>query len=213
MTQLSPNVPVGIMASGTGSNFAALLRASLQPAKIVGFATDKPGCGAESIARHAGLPVLSRKIVSGGKAAFEDAVIEHFSKASVQVIALCGYMRLVSPRLIEAFPRGILNIHPSLLPAFPGRNAQQQAFEGGVHVAGCTIHLVDEGMDTGPILAQSAIQVLPDDTETTLAFRILRLEHELYAPTLIRWARGEYHREGRRMVWHPSTPQEGLTDD
>jgi phosphoribosylglycinamide formyltransferase-1 len=193
-------VPIGIMASGSGSNFLALLQADLTPGTIVAFATDRPGCGAQGHAESAGIPVYACAVTRGTKTQFEEQVIAHFHGHGVQVVALCGYMRLVSSRLIEAFPRGILNIHPSLLPAFPGLNGPRQAFDHGAKVAGCTIHLVDAGMDTGPILAQTAVPVMDQDDESTLAARILVEEHRLYAPTLARWCRGEYQRVGRRMV-------------
>jgi phosphoribosylglycinamide formyltransferase-1 len=188
------------MASGTGTNFGKLLAADIAPGKIVAFATDKPGCGAESIARNAGLSVHAEAISRGAKADFEDRVIAHFLSVGVEVIALCGYMRILSPRLIEAFPRGILNVHPSLLPAFPGVRGPKQALDYGVRIAGCTIHLVDAGMDTGPILEQRAVPVFPGDDESILAARILFHEHLIYAPTLARWCRGEYQRDGRRMI-------------
>jgi phosphoribosylglycinamide formyltransferase-1 len=193
-------VSVGIMASGTGSNFAALLSADISPGRITAFATDKPGCGAECRAHEAGLPVFSAPIAKGRKQDFEAAVIRHFREHGVAVVALCGYMRIVSPTFIEAFPAGVLNIHPSLLPAFPGLNGPAQAFAHGVKVAGCTIHLVDAGMDTGPILAQATVPVADDDDESTLAARILREEHRLYAPTLAAWCRGEFAVQGRRVI-------------
>jgi len=118
-------------------------------------------------------------------------------------VALAGFMRLLDPVVIRAFPWRILNIHPSLLPAFPGLHAQRQALEYGVRVSGCTVHLVDEGMDTGPIVLQAAVPVLPDDTEETLAARILKEEHRLYPEAIRLLATGRLKVEGRRVVILP----------
>jgi phosphoribosylglycinamide formyltransferase-1 len=120
--------------------------------------------------------------------------------ADVGVLLLAGFMRIVGPDVVRAFPDRILNVHPALLPAFPGIHAPRKALEAGVKVAGCTVHLVDEGVDTGPIVMQAAVPVLPDDTEETLSARILEREHEIYPAALRALAEGRITVEGRRAL-------------
>ncbi len=117
----------------------------------------------------------------------------------VELVALAGFMRLVTPTFLQAFPQRVLNIHPSLLPAFPGVHAQRQALQYGARISGCTVHLVDEGCDTGPILMQAAVAVLDDDDETTLAARILVEEHKLYPAAIAAVAQGRVSIDGRRV--------------
>lgn len=181
---------LGILLSGRGSNFQAIHRAIVEgrlSAEIVCVISNIPDAGGVAYARDHGLPVHALTSKGTPRAQFDQQVIDILNAANVDLICLAGYMRLLSPAFIQAYVGRILNIHPSLLPSFPGLHAQRQAFEHGVKITGCTVHLVDEGLDTGPILAQAAVPVLPDDTEDTLAARILVQEHRLYAETIQAW--------------------------
>src|SRR5215813_8866910 len=174
---------LGILLSGRGSNFEAIAdsiqdgRLKAEIAIVISHRADAPGL--ES-ARRRGLK--TRLIPSKGRVREEhDAeVAAALKEAGVDFICLAGYMRLLSPEFVRAFPNRILNIHPSLLPAFPGLDAQKQALEHGVKISGCTVHLVDEELDHGPIILQRPVPVLDDDTVDTLSARILEQEHKLY---------------------------------
>jgi phosphoribosylglycinamide formyltransferase-1 len=197
-------VRLGILLSGRGSNFLAIaesIRAGrlrgVEIAMVVSNVVEAPGIAA---AKHLGLPhaVLVSK---GRKRAEHDAdVIACLREHGVDLVCLAGYMRLLSPEFIAAFPNRILNIHPSLLPAFPGLEAQEQAFAYGVKVAGCTVHFVDEHLDNGVIVLQRAIPVPESDDAHSLAERILVEEHIAYTEAIARVAGGEYEIRGRRYV-------------
>ncbi len=195
---------IGILLSGRGSNFKAIARSiaegrlpGVEIAVVVSNVADAAGLGA---ARDLGLP--SAVFISKGRTrAEQDAdLIECLRSHSVDLVCLAGYMRLLSPEFVAAFPNRILNIHPSLLPAFPGLDAQQQAFEHGVKIAGCTVHFVDDQLDHGVIVLQRAIPVLESDDARSLAERILAEEHIAYAEAIARVASGEYEIRGRRYV-------------
>ncbi len=197
-------VRLGILLSGRGSNFLAIAK-SIREGRLPGVeivivisnVAEAPGIAA---AAELGLPhaVLVSK---GRKRAEHDAGVVALLKAhSVDLVCLAGYMRLLSPEFVAAFPHRILNIHPSLLPAFPGLDAQQQAFDYGVKVAGCTVHFVDEDLDHGAIVLQRAIPVLETDDAHSLAKRILAEEHIAYSEAIARVASGEYEVRGRRYV-------------
>jgi phosphoribosylglycinamide formyltransferase 1 len=179
---------VGILISGRGSNMAALLdamkdgRVNADPAIVI---SNVPGAAGLDHASSSGVPtsVVDHTKIKP-REAHDRAVLDVLREHRVDIVCLAGYMRFLSPTFIEAYRGRILNIHPSLLPAFPGLDAQRQALEAGVKVAGCTVHLVDETLDHGPILMQSAVPVLPDDTEETLSARILEQEHLLYPKAL-----------------------------
>ena len=179
---------VGILISGRGSNMAALLaamkdgRVAADPAVVV---SNVPEAAGLQIARDAGVPtgIVEHKRIKP-REAHERAVLELLRKHGVEIVCLAGYMRFLSAAFIDAYRGRILNVHPSLLPAFPGLDAQRQALEHGVKVSGCTVHLVDETLDHGPILLQSAVPVLPGDTVDTLSARILEQEHKLYPQAL-----------------------------
>lgn len=149
-------------------------------AEIVVVISDKAGARGLTLAGERGIEVLAIERRGRNRAEHEKEIIEALRVRRVDLICLAGYMRLLSPCFVEAFPRRILNIHPSLLPAFPGLEAQRQALEHGVKVSGCTVHFVDETLDGGPIIAQRAVPVLEGDTVDTLAARILEQEHKLY---------------------------------
>jgi phosphoribosylglycinamide formyltransferase-1 len=197
-------VRLGILLSGRGSNFLAIAESigagqlkGVEIAVVISNVAEAPGLAA---ARTLGLPtaVLASK---GRKHAEHDADVMACLKVhGVNLVCLAGYMRLLSKEFVAAFPHRILNIHPSLLPAFPGLEAQEQAFNYGVKVTGCTVHFVDEELDHGPIVVQRAIPVLETDDAHSLAARILAEEHIAYSEAIARVASGEYEVRGRRYV-------------
>jgi len=197
-------VRLGVLLSGRGSNFLAIaesIRAGrLKGVEIAVVVSNVADAGGLKAAQELGLPT-EVFVSKGRKRAEHDAdVIACLRVHKVNLVCLAGYMRLLSPEFIAAFPNRILNIHPSLLPAFPGLEAQQQAFDYGVKVAGCTVHFVDEHLDHGPIVAQRAIAVLESDDAHSLAERILAEEHVAYTEAIARVASGEYAICGRRLV-------------
>ncbi len=187
---------VAVLISGRGSNMMALLAAAAMPcfpADIPLVIADSPEAGGLVRARDQGVEALAidRRNFGRDRAAHEQAVDEVLRARGIGLICLAGYMRLLSPWFVQRWERRMLNIHPSLLPAFPGLDTHARALKGGVKLHGCTVHWVTQGMDEGPILAQAAVPVLPDDTEDTLAARVLAQEHRLY-PLALRMAAGEH---------------------
>jgi phosphoribosylglycinamide formyltransferase 1 len=174
-------IRAAVFASGTGSNFEAIMRKRNLACEIVVLICDKPGASVIEKASNRGVQtfVLNPKEFST-KEEYEMQILHVLQKLDVSWIFLAGYMRLIGPTLLNTYVGRIVNIHPSLLPAFPGKNAIGQALEAGVKVTGVTIHFVDEGMDTGPIIFQREIDIVEDDTEETLQVRIQQVEHELY---------------------------------
>jgi phosphoribosylglycinamide formyltransferase 1 len=197
--------PIGILLSGRGSNFLALHAAIERgevPARIVlvlSNLADAPGLGAARELRLPALAVPHRGEPS--RRAHEEKVIAALREAGAEWVCLAGYMRLLSPDFVAAFPRRMVNIHPSLLPAFPGLDAQAQALAHGVKISGCTVHLVDEGLDSGPIVVQRSVPVLDGDTEAALSKRILEQEHQAYPEALRRLLAEPWRIEGRRLVF------------
>ncbi len=197
-------VRLGILLSGRGSNFLAIAQAigkrrltGVEIAVVVSNVADAPGLSA---ALELGLPA-EVFISKGRKRAEHDAdVLACLQSHRVELVCLAGYMRLLSPEFIAAFPNRILNIHPSLLPAFPGLDAQQQAFDYGVKLAGCTVHFVDEHLDHGVIILQRSIPVLDSDDAHSLAERILAEEHLAYSEGIARVVSGDYEIVGRRYL-------------
>ena len=178
---------LGILLSGRGSNFEAIARAVSEgrlPATIAIVISNIPDAPGLQTARRLGLQAVNLPSKGVERAAYDLQLIEILRQNKVDLICLAGFMRLLTPAVIQAFPNRIVNIHPSLLPAFPGLHAQKQALDYGVKIAGCTVHLVNEQMDAGPILRQAAVPVLENDTEEELSKRILALEHQLYVETL-----------------------------
>ena len=179
---------LGILISGRGSNFQAIHQAIERDelnAQIACVISNVPDAAGVVYALAHGLPTHALDSKGIKRADFDTTLIEILRAANVDLVCLAGYMRLLSPHFIEAFRGRIVNIHPSLLPAFPGLNAQGQAFAAGVNETGCTVHYVDEGLDSGPVIAQVKVPVLPGDTEEILSARILEQEHLLY-PKAIR---------------------------
>jgi phosphoribosylglycinamide formyltransferase-1 len=185
---------LGVLVSGNGTNLQAILdaaRAGRIDADVGVVISNQPGAYALTRAESAGVKAVSlphRGFPS--REAFDAALVEELRRERVDWVVLAGFMRLLTPGFLAAFPQRVINIHPALLPAFPGAHAIRDALAYGVRVTGCTVHLVDEGVDTGPILDQRAVPVEEGDTEETLAERMHRAEHELYVDVLARLARG-----------------------
>lgn len=195
---------LGILLSGRGSNFEAIAQnvtsgaiANARIAIVISNRTDAAGL---AVAKRLGIE--TKVILSKGKARedHDKEVVEELKKHNVDLICLAGYMRLLSPWFVKQFPQRILNIHPSLLPAFPGLEAQQQAFAYGVKVTGCTVHFVDEELDHGAIIVQKAVPVLDGDDEHSLSARILEQEHIVYSEAINLVLAGKYKIVGRRLV-------------
>ena len=195
---------VGVLASGRGSNLQALLDACASPgypARIAVVVSDREQAPALERAAAAGVSgVFVNPKDFGDRAAYDAVVADELRARGVGLVCLAGFMRLLSPAFVRAFHGRILNIHPSLLPAFPGLHAQRQALEHGVKVTGATVHLVDEGLDSGPIVLQAAVPVEPGDTEATLSARILVEEHRLYPAAVRLFAEGRLEVVGRRVI-------------
>ena len=194
---------VGILLSGRGSNFVALyeaMRSGEVPAEIAVVASNKPDAPGLEKARGYGIPTFSLSHRGMARPDHEERMIEALREADVEWVCLAGYMRLLSPHFVQAFPRRILNIHPSLLPSFPGLDAQAQAWEHGVQVSGCTVHLVDEGLDSGPIVVQRCVDLEGVKGPSEVASRILREEHLAYPQALKRLLTLSWTVEGRRVV-------------
>ncbi|MET0592531.1 MAG: phosphoribosylglycinamide formyltransferase [Polyangiaceae bacterium] len=186
---------LGILVSGSGTNLQAILdavRGGTLAAEVALVISNQSGVKAIERAQSAGVPV---QVIShrdyADRAAFDGALVAALRAAGVTYIVLAGFMRVLTPVLLDAFPWRVVNIHPALLPAFPGVHGQRQALAYGVKVAGCTVHFVDAGTDTGPIIAQAAVPVLETDTEETLTARILKEEHRLLVGSLTAIAEGE----------------------
>ena len=207
MSPRSEPLRVGVLASGRGSNLQAILdacRTPGYPARVVVVISDRERAAALDRARAAGVEALWLNPKDfGDRETFDLALVRELQARRVELMAHAGYMRILSPVYIQAFAGRALNIHPSLLPAFPGLHAQRQALAHGVKLSGVTVHFADEGVDTGPIVAQASVPVHDDDTEETLAARILVEEHRLY-PDVIRWiADGRVSVHGRRVTVRP----------
>lgn len=203
---------VGVLASGSGSNFQAIAEACRDgrvPAQVALLIVNVPGCGALARAEKLGVPsvVIDHRTFTD-RTAFEREVVKALQDAGVELVCLAGFMRLVGQTLLAPFAGRILNVHPSLLPAFPGLNAMKQALDYGVALTGCTVHIVDSGTDTGPILLQAATPVHPGDTEETLAPRVHALEHQLYPAAVKLFAEGRVAVRGR-AVQLQGAPSEG----
>lgn len=197
---------LGILLSGRGSNFIAIADSidagripNARIAIVISNKADAPGITA---ARKRGLVVALIPSRGYSREAHEREVVAALQEHKVDLVCLAGYMRLLSPWFVRQFPQRILNIHPSLLPAFPGLEAQEQAFAYGVKVSGCTVHFVDEELDHGPIIVQRAIAVLDTDDEHTLTARILEQEHIAYTEAIRMVLEGEFQIVGRRLVTH-----------
>ena len=178
---------LGILLSGRGSNFAAIARAVKEgrlPAEIAVVISNRPEAKGLRTARDMGLNAISLPSKGVAREEYDRQLVDILHQNKVDLICLAGFLRLLTPAMIHAFPSRIMNVHPSLLPSFPGLHAQRQALDYGVKISGCTVHYVVEEMDAGPILRQAAVPVLPGDTEDDLSQRILAAEHQLYIEAL-----------------------------
>jgi phosphoribosylglycinamide formyltransferase-1 len=195
---------IGVLLSGRGSNFEALAdgvaTGRIPNAEIAVVVSNRDG--APGIDKAQQRKIAARVIPSKGleREAYDRQVVAVLREQKIDLVCLAGYMRLLSPFFVASFPNRILNIHPSLLPSFPGLESQRQALEYGVKFAGCTVHFVDENLDAGPIVLQAAVRVLDDDTEATLSARILAEEHRIYSEAVRIVLEGRYKIEGRRVV-------------
>jgi phosphoribosylglycinamide formyltransferase-1 len=195
---------IGVLLSGRGSNFEALADSvaagRLPGAEIAVVVSNREGAPGIEKAKERG--IATRVIPSKGleREAYDRQVVAVLHEHKVDLVCLAGYMRLLSPFFVAAFPNRILNIHPSLLPSFPGLESQRQALEYGVKFAGCTVHFVDENLDAGPIVLQAAVPVRDDDTEETVSARILVEEHRIYTEAVRIVLEGKYKIVGRRVV-------------
>ncbi len=195
---------IGVLISGRGSNLQALIdaqqRGELGRGRIGVVFSNVEGAPGLERARRAGVPVAVRDHRGLARESFDAEVAGILQAHGVELVCLAGYMRLLSPVLLRAFPGRILNVHPALLPSFPGVGAQRQALEHGVKVSGATVHLVDAALDAGPIVAQEAVRVLSSDTEETLAARILEAEHRIYPRAVRALLEGRVTVSGRRVL-------------
>ncbi len=194
---------LGVLISGRGTNLQALIdaaRARSLDGEIAVVVSNVEAAAGLDRARAAGLPVVFHDHRGRSREAHDRDVASTLDDHGVDLVCLAGYMRVLSPWFVSRYPNRILNVHPSLLPAFPGLGAQRQAWEHGVRVSGATVHLVDEGLDQGPIVLQEAVPVLVADTPETLAGRILEAEHRLYPRAVRILARGRYKIAGRRVI-------------
>lgn len=200
-------LPLGVLASGRGSNLQAIIDAiedGRLNARIALVISNKRDAVALERARKHGLPgvFLDPKPYAGqpnSREAYDQAMLDLLRKADVELVLLAGYMKIVTQVLIDAYRNRMMNIHPSLLPAFPGLDAQKQAWDWGVKIAGCTVHFVTEGVDEGPIIMQAAVPVREGDTPETLAARILEEEHKIYPNAVRLFAEGRLQVDGRRV--------------
>lgn len=194
---------LAILLSGRGSNFEAIAdnvaNGSLD-AVIRVVVSNRSEARGLSIARDRSIPAVAMPSKGMDREAYDRALIETLRQYQVDLICLAGYMRVLSAGFVREFPNRILNIHPSLLPAFPGLDAQRQALDYGVKITGCTVHFVDEYLDAGPVLKQAAIPIFDDDTVDTLSARILREEHKIYSEAIRLVLEGDYRIEGRRVI-------------
>jgi phosphoribosylglycinamide formyltransferase-1 len=201
---MAKKLHIGVLASGSGSNLQAIIdtieNGSLA-AEVTCVISNNVSAFALERARRHGIPAihLDHRNYSG-RENYDGAIVETLQSHGVDLVVLAGFMRIITPVLLRAFPAAVMNIHPALLPAFPGLHAQKQALEYGVKITGCSVHFVDAGTDTGPVIIQAAVPVLPDDTEETLSCRILLEEHRIYSEAIRLFAAGRLKLEGRRVV-------------
>ena len=196
---------IGVLASGLGSNLGALLKSDVR-SNIAVIICNNPDAKALQKGEEANIPtILINHRDFDSRTAFDEALVAALQKYKVEWVVLAGFMRIIGPSVLKAFPDRVLNVHPAILPAFPGLRAQGQAIQAGVKVSGCTVHLVDAGVDSGPILAQAAIPVGGDDDERSLSRRILKLEHVLY-PAVVEAILKDELSHSESKGWHLSAP-------
>jgi len=198
---------IGVLVSGNGTNLQAILDRCADgtlSAEIACVISNKAEAHALERARKHGIPTVHIDHRDfPGRAHYDAELVDTLRKHDVGLVVLAGFMRIITPVLIDAFPAAIMNIHPALLPAFPGLHAQRQALEHGVRITGCTVHFVDAGTDTGPIILQSAVAVDTEDTEETLSAKIQLEEHRIYPQAIQLFADGRLKVEGRKVIISP----------
>lgn len=201
---MAHKLKIGVLASGNGSNLQAIIdrceRGEL-PAEVVCVITNRADAYALERAKKHGIRSLhlSHKEFNG-REAYDTAVVQELQTCGVELVVLAGFMRIITKVLLDAFPQAVMNIHPALLPSFPGLDAQQQALDHGALITGCTVHFVDEGCDTGPIIIQAAVPVLAGDTVQTLSQRIHAQEHRIYPEAIRLYAEGRLTVRGRKVT-------------
>lgn len=210
---MSKLLRIGVLASGGGTNLQAIIDRSQDgslDAEIAVVITNNPNAGALDRASKAGIATLCiNHREFSQREDFDQAVVKALQDANVDLVVLAGFMRIITQTFIDAFPNRVINIHPALLPAFPGLHVQQQAIDYGARFSGCTVHFVDGGVDTGPIIIQAVVPILQDDTADTLAARILEQEHVIYPRAIQLIAEDRVHVDGRIVTIKPaSTIQE-----
>lgn len=198
-------VKIGVLVSGRGSNLQAIIDNIEQgklSAEVAVVISDQADAYALERAKQHGIPGVhvSASGYRGKRDDYDALLVKELQKHAVELVVLAGFMRIITPTLLRAFPGRVINIHPALLPSFPGLHVQKAALEHGVRFSGCTVHFVDEGMDTGPIIIQAVVPVLDDDTENTLSARILKQEHVIYSRAIQLFAEGRLRIEGRRVL-------------
>jgi len=203
---------IGVLASGGGTNLQAIIdrcQDGSLAAEIAVVITNNPGAGALDRASKAGVRTLciNHRDYSE-REAFDQAVVKALQEAKVDLVVLAGFMRIITQTFIDAFPNRVINIHPALLPSFPGLHVQQQAIDYGARFSGCTVHFVDGGVDTGAIIIQAVVPVLQNDTADKLAARILEQEHRIYPRAIQLIAEGRVHIDGRKVTIDPASPPE-----
>ncbi|MBD1399173.1 phosphoribosylglycinamide formyltransferase [Pelovirga terrestris] len=195
---------IAVLASGGGTNLQSIIdqqQCGRLPVDVTLVISNNPGAGALVRAQQAGINTLCINHRNyPNREDFDRELVNALQQADIDLIVLAGFMRILTPVMLQAFPQRIINIHPALLPAFPGLDVQQQAIDYGARFSGCTVHFVDAGVDTGPIIIQAVVPILPDDSAATLAERILEQEHRIY-PQAIQWlAEGRVKIEGRNVL-------------
>jgi len=209
---MSKLLRIGVLASGGGTNLQAIIdrcQDGTLAAEIAVVITNNPGAGAMDRADKAGIKTLCINHRDFSKReAFDTAVVSALQENEIDLVVLAGFMRIITQTFIDAFPERVINIHPALLPAFPGLHVQQQAIDYGARFSGCTVHFVDGGVDTGPIIMQAVVPILPDDTADTLAARILEQEHLAYPRAIQLIAEGRVRVAGRLVTIEPACPAE-----
>lgn len=211
---MSEELKLGVLISGSGSNLQSIIdhiERKILPARINLVISNNPDAYGLKRAEKHGIPVAALRHTNfSDREAFDCELIRLLNAAGVDLVVLAGFMRILTPVFLRAFEKRIINIHPALLPSFPGTHVQQKAIDHGVKFSGCTVHFVDEGVDTGPIIIQAVVPVLPDDTAQTLADRILTEEHKIYPQAIRYFAEGRISVEDRRVtILRPGPPAGG----
>ena len=207
---MSKKLRIGVLASGGGTNLQSIIdrcQDDSLDAEIAVVICNNPGAGALERAAQAGIAnrCINHRDFSS-REDFDTAVVSALQESGVELVVLAGFMRIITQTFIDAFPDRVINIHPALLPSFPGLHVQQQAIDYGARFSGCTVHFVDGGVDTGPILIQAVVPVLQDDTAETLAARILEQEHRIYPRAIQLIAENRVHINGRQVSIDPACP-------